>query len=122
MTPRDCPRFDACSAAICPLDASWPKAVHLNGEPVCSYLLCSGKQGAALRFADDPVFEACRVALPLVAAKHPLIRRAVERAARSGFKDANLVRTSGSSGNGGVSLGDNLPSDGPRAGLGALGG
>lgn len=35
--PR-CPRFDSCNANICPLDAKWPLAQHVQGDKVCSLL------------------------------------------------------------------------------------
>ena len=35
--PR-CPRFDSCSANICPLDPRWPRADHRQGEKVCGLL------------------------------------------------------------------------------------
>lgn len=100
MMARDCSKFDTCSAPICPLDAAWPKAAHLPGERVCFHLLASGKAGAVERFAGDPVFRACRLALPLVKAAHPTIRRAVEAAARRGFKGGNLMRKAGPGGDG----------------------
>ena len=33
-----CPKFDECSAPICPADSNWHDGVYLKGEPVC-YLL-----------------------------------------------------------------------------------
>src|SRR5690554_5239949 len=38
-TFNHCPKFDQCSAPICPLDAAWRKRVMLRDESVCSYLL-----------------------------------------------------------------------------------
>ena len=91
LDPEQCPRFHSCSAAICPLASTL--AAHLPGEPVCFYLRASGKQGAAERFRDDPVFAACLARLPVITAKSPDIRRRVELAARSGFKGGHLVRS-----------------------------
>lgn len=36
--PSHCPRFDHCSAPICPIDQDWRKRAHLRGEPICLYL------------------------------------------------------------------------------------
>ena len=91
VKPRDCPKFETCNAAICPLAPLWRSAVHLPGEKVCPYLLATGKQGSEERYADDPIFAACRERLPEVAAKHPDIATKVERAAKSRFKGDNLI-------------------------------
>jgi hypothetical protein len=95
MCSDDCPRFDTCNAAICPADDRWPTASHRNGEPVCYYLRMSGKEGAAERFADDPVFQLCLERLPAVTAKYPRIGKAIEQAARSAFPGRHLMRASG---------------------------
>jgi hypothetical protein len=65
--------------------------VHLNGEPVCPYLLATGKAGAFERYAGDPVFAVAKERLPTIAAAHPLIARAVERAARYPFRKPNVA-------------------------------
>jgi hypothetical protein len=88
LTPTDCPRFQTCSALICPLDPRWPTAYHRSGERVCHYLLVAAKDGADDRFADDAVYAACRTALPMVAARWPAIGKAVEKAGRTGFRSA----------------------------------
>ena len=77
MNPTSCPIFQACAAAICPLDPSRHQAAHLKGEPVCRYLLASGKAGAADYYRDDPVFVACQEHLAEVCARHPDIARQV---------------------------------------------
>src|SRR5262245_23190696 len=82
LVPRGCPRFDHCNAAVGPLGKGGPEGVHLPGETVCYYLLNSGKDGAALRFADDPVFAACLARLPEVVARWGDIRSRVAAAAR----------------------------------------
>jgi hypothetical protein len=84
-----CPRFQTCNAAVCPLESTL--AAHLPGDRVCYYLLASGKAGADERFQDDPVFADCRDRLPEVAYYYPEIRRAVDRAAKSGFRSAHLI-------------------------------
>jgi hypothetical protein len=65
--------------------------VHVPGEPVCYYLLNSGKVGALERFANDPVFAECTAKLPEIAERHPEIGRKVEKAAKSGFRSAHLI-------------------------------
>ena len=38
-----CPRFDHCSAPICPLDNEWRGRHHLKGEPVCYFMRMHAK-------------------------------------------------------------------------------
>ena len=33
-----CPKFEQCSAPICPIDPEWQKRVYKKGDPVCFYL------------------------------------------------------------------------------------
>ena len=86
MNPEDCPKFHKCNAPACPLDPKRHKAVHLTGEPVCPYLLATGKPGAAERFADDPVYAVCLDRVEEIVNRHPDIARKVAVAARSGFR------------------------------------
>ncbi len=53
MKIEDCPRFDRCSAPICPLDADWQHRAHLNGEPICIFLREAAKQGGKLRVSTE---------------------------------------------------------------------
>lgn len=46
-----CPRFDSCSAPICPLDPHWPTAQHIQGERVCGLLTELVKAGGQSRVA-----------------------------------------------------------------------
>jgi hypothetical protein len=39
MSPNTCPKFDNCSAPICPLDSDWHTRRMLRDERVCYYLL-----------------------------------------------------------------------------------
>src|SRR5262245_8356953 len=89
LLPKDCPRFNICNAAVCPLDPHWPRTVHLEDEIVCPYLLASRKKGAADYFKDDPVFPVVLGRAPAVVVRFPAIERAIERASRSGIRGAN---------------------------------
>jgi hypothetical protein len=42
MNPKDCPRWDVCSAALCPLDADW-RIRGRDPEAVCYWLRLSVK-------------------------------------------------------------------------------
>jgi hypothetical protein len=39
-----CPKFNKCSAMICPLDEKWRERVHIQGDPVCAVLLTYKKE------------------------------------------------------------------------------
>ena len=47
MKTVDCPRFDRCNAALCPLDTGWRNRMHARGDSVCLYALESMKPTAA---------------------------------------------------------------------------
>ena len=40
-----CPKYDRCSAPICPLDPHWRESTYLEGERVCLYLRELAKGG-----------------------------------------------------------------------------
>jgi hypothetical protein len=44
MKPENCPRFEACSAPICPLDSQFIRRKMLKRERVCHYLREVSKQ------------------------------------------------------------------------------
>jgi len=46
---KDCPKYDTCSAPICPLDPDWRLRAHNPEDRVCPYLLESVKADAAER-------------------------------------------------------------------------
>ena len=50
MKMDDCPKFESCSAPICPLDPDWRKRRHLKVERVCFYLCEAQKGGSEARF------------------------------------------------------------------------
>lgn len=46
---QHCPRWESCSAPVCPLDPIWRQVPHLDGERVCFYLTESAKPGGKAR-------------------------------------------------------------------------
>lgn len=86
---RDCPKFDSCSAPICPLDPDWHLRRHLSGEPVCLWLRELSKPGgkAILRgCVPMEVATAIRVAYLKIIVRQRLIKIALERSAQSTSK------------------------------------
>ncbi len=85
--PRDCPRFDRCSANICPLDADWRLRNHLKGERICFWLTEAVKPGGAARLRGVTARELAEKVLevlPRIIARYGPIRRALSRSAKTG--------------------------------------
>jgi hypothetical protein len=86
VRPRDCPRWDGCSAPVCPLETDWRRCDHLDGERVCSLLseLVKGGGEARLRgVLPTTLVDTLMVVAPMVSARYNRIHRALERASRS---------------------------------------
>jgi len=93
-----CPKFDSCSAPVCPVDDEWPHAKHLKDEPTCLWLreLSKPNGEAVLRGAlPANAVEAILTAAPSISAKHGDIRRQLKRASKSGSKVASGQRMAG---------------------------
>jgi len=88
--PEDCPKFAACCAPVCPLDACCLHTQHVEGEPVCFYFTEFVKEGARGRFLPLPDGEKCfsllSRLLPQVVSMYPDIRRSLERAEKRGAR------------------------------------
>ena len=85
-----CPRFNSCSAPLCPLDEDWRLRDMVAGDPTCTWLLEIAKGEAMTQ--DVPGFIRLRVAtllpdlLPSVGLA-PL-RTAMKRASKTGSRRA----------------------------------
>ena len=84
-----CPKFDHCSAPICPIDPEWQKRVHIKGDPVCFYLrqhakdpLWGQKVGGVARKLINKVGEV----YPEIIARYAPIKNSLARAAISPVK------------------------------------
>lgn len=89
--PESCPRFDRCSAPLCPLDLQRDRRTYLNGEPTCLYLREWTKQGDSGRWTGtlpaDLAEAIAAVAPAMLAAPGPHAKR-LRRAARTRSKVA----------------------------------
>lgn len=95
VTPGNCPRFEGCSANICPLDADWRLRWHLEHERVCGLLTESVKPAGEANLRG--VLPAKLVSAVLgersaICARWGAIRRRLERASKTGSKLANAER------------------------------
>lgn len=88
ITPEFCPKYDKCSANICPLDRDWQLRSHKRGERVCFFLRKVATRGK-LRGRYPIVFR------KVVEREHPKIlslisdiKKQCERSARNAVKGA----------------------------------
>lgn len=89
MSPSNCPRFDDCSAPICPLDPEWRYRKLVGAEAVCFWLREAVKAGgeAEIRAAlPDDMARLVLDAVQPMSAAHADIAYTLRRAARSGSK------------------------------------
>jgi len=85
MNMHDCPKFDSCSAPICPLDPDWELRSHLDGERVCYYLTEYSKLAAKPILAGGLTaehYQAIEQGYPKIIAAHPRIKRQLERSSK----------------------------------------
>ena len=82
MHMYDCPKFDSCSAPICPLDDDWELRTHLDGEKVCHYLTMLQKstvKGEIWGGQEGELYKVIAERHPKIIALHPLIKRQLMR-------------------------------------------
>jgi hypothetical protein len=92
----DCPRFDKCSAPICPLDTDWKHRVYRKGEPVCFYLLEFVKPDAKAQFRGSigvPIYEAIQTSIDAISHRYAPLCRALERAKQTGSRLVQFAPT-----------------------------
>ena len=84
-----CPKFDNCSAPICPIDPEWQKRVHIKDDPVCFYLRQHSKHGHRGQntggVPEELLKEVERV-YPEVIARYAPLKRALKKASCSPSK------------------------------------
>lgn len=89
MLPQFCPRWDRCSAPICPLDPDRERRVLLHDDPTCFYLLESVKADAKVNFMApgwERLYQVMVEAAPAISARWGRINRKLIDAAKSGSR------------------------------------
>jgi hypothetical protein len=109
-----CPRFDACSAPVCPLDPQWPRAQHIQSERVCGLLTEVVKIGGRARVASVLTLEQFATLVrewPKVEARWTSIRARLRASATTGSRidSARASFHHSPSGNQGLPLGSVSP-------------
>ena len=86
VLPSDCPKFEVCSAPICPADPDWRHRIHRRGEPTCFFLRMYSKNalkapegGSVPRQLIDRVIEV----FPEICARYTPIKKSLDRASLS---------------------------------------
>lgn len=86
---RACPKFDKCSANVCPLDPDWQLRTHGSGDTMCFYLLEAVKPGSDKRFelcSTRELRQQVLAPLPDICSRWSAFQRAVERAKITGSR------------------------------------
>ena len=89
MNMETCPKFQGCSAPICPLDSNWRKVRHLKGERICFYLCEAQKYHAEAIFGGRGLKDLYQVmveATPDISLRWGTIKKALAKAARTGSR------------------------------------
>jgi len=89
MQMHECPKFESCSAPICPLDAQWRMRAHNPGDRICFYLREAVKPSADA-VVPKPLLAACD-ALRKAPEIPGGVRRALKRAASHGSRTNQMA-------------------------------
>jgi len=84
-----CPKYETCSAPICPLNSHWRDTRHLPGERVCFYLCEAQKDGAGAIFDSvgrGYLYRLMVEATPEISNRWSTIKIALAKAAKSGSR------------------------------------
>ena len=98
MDMYSCPKWDGCSAPICPLDPDWKCRKHLDGEKACFYLIefakPTGKAILSKVLAGELYETLARVYVEVMSQPHPLknqLKRAKKNPSRIGNRTGRAV-------------------------------
>lgn len=91
MKIKDCPKYETCSAPICPLDKDWKLRVLCIEDPTCFYLLESVKDASKTHFELaqlEVMYERIREVRNDICTTHKRLAKKVEAAKNSGSRMA----------------------------------
>lgn len=90
IKPTACPKWEKCSAPICPLDEDWRDRVHRDGDRVCFYLTEYAKKRTRRNLRGvlpRELFEAIAARqYSIIAQAIPLISKRLKKAAKTGSR------------------------------------
>ena len=94
-SPQECPKWNRCSAPICPLDPLVSKRKMLPGEAVCTYISEAVKNDSSVIFEASGLswlHSAITQALPELEHWHGPLRYRLKRAKNTGSKMAAVIK------------------------------
>lgn len=82
---RQCPKFNTCSAPICPLDPNWERRTMNTGQAVCVWFREIAKAGPEAQSVPEELHSRVAGLYPVIVASVGLapLRASLKRAARS---------------------------------------
>ena len=87
---KQCPKYESCTAPICPLDNQWETRTHIKNEPICFYIRQHAKSQPLGIQLDNTLLNS-------ILDKHASIKRGYERAAQTPSRiDLKGIRSVGS--------------------------
>ena len=87
ITHSQCPRFESCSAPLCPDDPDWDRRVVRGADRTCFWLTEAVKAGAAERFEQSghgDYFTKATNLLPAILASSTIMRSRLRSAEQTG--------------------------------------
>ena len=89
----ECPRFDGCSAPICPIDPKWAERGCRKGEAVCHFMRMHAKnalQGQKAGSVPEEMVETVVTVFQEICDRYAPLKTSLERAALSRPKGFSL--------------------------------
>ena len=93
LKPFDCPKFEPCSAPICPLDVEWRERTYRKGEAVCHFMRMHAKnalQGQKAGSVPEEMVETVVTVFQEICDRYAPLKTSLERAALSRPKGFSL--------------------------------
>lgn len=72
VCPKDCSRFQSCSANVCPCDTQWEARKHLDDDRVCYWLIKAARNETPNK--QPEVWNEVMIQAPAIWDKHTRIR------------------------------------------------
>ena len=96
-TQFQCPKFQKCTAPICPIDPIWHKRKHISGDRVCFYLTEAQKPDAKAIFevrSLGHLYELMVTHTPQISQRHHTINTALIKAKNTSSRIDRKIRVS----------------------------
>lgn len=94
LTLNQCPKYQQCSAPICPLDEKWQKRKHISGDRICFYLAEAQKRSAKIDFEVRGLgylYEVMERHTPEISQRHHSIKTALDKAKNTSSRMARKI-------------------------------